>query len=70
LPVSSSFNGTVTMTFANLSGTAITNAYFSMYAAASASSSIAAVPEPGPVALLLAGLVGVALVTRRGSSIR
>jgi hypothetical protein len=64
VPVSSSFNGTVTMTFANLSGTAITNAYFSMYAAATASSSIAAVPEPGPVALLLAGLAGLALVKR------
>jgi len=69
-PQTSSFTGTISMTFANLSDFAITDAFFTVYSFAYAGSTIAAIPEPQSVLMLLAGLGGVALITRRRSANR
>lgn len=59
-----SFNGNLRLTYANLSDDTLSGSYVTS-AYAYAASAIAAVPEPGTYALMLAGLAGVAGFARR-----
>lgn len=59
-----SFNGSLRLTYANLSDATLSGGYV-VSAFAYAASAVPAVPEPGTYGLMLAGLAGVAAVARR-----
>lgn len=64
VPTSDAASGQMTLSVANVAETEVSGSFYA-YAYTSAGSSIAAVPEPGTYAMLLAGLAGIGTMVRR-----
>ncbi|MCP5287235.1 MAG: PEP-CTERM sorting domain-containing protein [Burkholderiaceae bacterium] len=64
VPTSDAASGQMTLSVANVADTEVSGVFYAQ-ANSYASSSIAAVPEPGTYAMLLAGLAGIGTMVRR-----